>query len=624
MKANINFLFLIFLITCYQTSSAQQLEWILYGGKTGSPTGGGGINIDNANNVYLSGGATLGPNDSMQLSGTIQPYLKSKFILKLNNQGNFINSVNFPSSIGDYIAFDNSANMYIASSGFGNYYLNILDSSLNPINSYNLNVATWGTSLKNYHLSKNGSSYFSGFHPTHPTQVNNRFDSFTFSYLGNVSYKCNSSLFCTDIYKGDSVGNDYCVYYDGYVERNGISTLIHPVDTGAPLSEINFNTDSTYSLFGRCISQIPAQLILDSNYFAHYFLSRINETGNCLWIIPIECKVSFINSKPVFDSDGNCFLNVYVKDSVRIANTVIKSTNGLIANYIIKINSNGLLEWFFPVSFSASADLGISHITLDNLKNIFVTGSYASVVDSLPSINIVNYGTIVSDITDFASSTSCNKAFFAKYSQPQSRNIAICPGDSVYFGGTYHSTAGVYYDTLSVNAPNDSIIVLTLSINALLNASVLQSNDTLFATATGAINYQWLNCDSNIVYNFNQPYFIPSHAGNYAAIAQNGSCTDTSACINYVTTSINNLSNAGKVSIYPNPTYTSITINFANKIVPLNTKAVLYDINSKKVMEVAVNTNGQTVNLNKLNQGMYMLTLISDKELFRSMVVKLP
>ncbi len=614
------------LLSCiiHTVAIAQQTEWVVYGGKTGVNGFPTGINVDPGNNVYLCGVSNAGINDSVQLDGHIQPFVRWRYIVKVDNQGNFIKAVNFYARNGRYNCFDKDNKMYLPIDAGSGFNVDILDSNLNYDTSFYYSQSPWGNLTTYYHLAKNGYSYYNGFHATHPTQLNYRYDSFTFSPTGAVSFICNTGLFCTDIYKADSVGNDFCTYYNGSVDRNGISTLVHPYDTVAPLSEINFNNDSTYSLAGRCLYGIPCQLAIDSAYLGHYFILRVDISGNCMWAVNLDGNFPNGSGPPVFDKEGNGYVDVYVKDSIRIGNYMMHSSGGLETNYIIKINKLGLLEWFFPVSTSVSAHLGIGDLSLDDSGNIFVAGDYYSLVDSLSFINIINYGTLVADTTNFASQGSCIKAFFAKFSPPQTRNLTICPGDSVYFAGAYHSSAGIYYDTLSVNAPHDSVITLFLTVASPAISAIQQSNDTLLATAVNATGYQWFNCDSNIVYNFNQPYFIPPYAGNYAAIAHTGSCADTSNCINYSITSFQNLTNAGEISIYPNPTYSGVTINFRNKTVPSNIKVVLYDVQNKKVMEVPILENMQTINLNNLNQGMFMLTVISDKVFFRSMVVKLP
>jgi len=45
------------------------------------------------------------------------------------------------------------------------------------------------------------------------------------------------------------------------------------------------------------------------------------------------------------------------------------------------------------------------------------------------------------------------------------QSIGICDGDSIFIGGAYRETAGVYYDTLMNSAGNDSVIATILTLN---------------------------------------------------------------------------------------------------------------------------------------------------------------
>ncbi|OFZ00066.1 MAG: hypothetical protein A3K10_05645 [Bacteroidetes bacterium RIFCSPLOWO2_12_FULL_31_6] len=75
---------------------------------------------------------------------------------------------------------------------------------------------------------------------------------------------------------------------------------------------------------------------------------------------------------------------------------------------------------------------------------------------------------------------------------------SICIGDSIFLGGSFQSTGGIYYDSLQTVFGCDSIITTTLSINPLpnINAGIdvticLGSSTNL--SATGGVSYQWDN-----------------------------------------------------------------------------------------------------------------------------------
>jgi len=57
----------------------------------------------------------------------------------------------------------------------------------------------------------------------------------------------------------------------------------------------------------------------------------------------------------------------------------------------------------------------------------------------------------------------------------------ICAGDTFHVGNHYHDTAGVYMDTLQTANLHDSLVILTLTVNALPTLTVTASNYTVCA-----------------------------------------------------------------------------------------------------------------------------------------------
>ena len=76
-------------------------------------------------------------------------------------------------------------------------------------------------------------------------------------------------------------------------------------------------------------------------------------------------------------------------------------------------------------------------------------------------------------------------------------SAAICFGDTFKIGNHTHTSASVYYDTLQLANGHDSLVIVTLSVNALPTLSVTASNYTVCAgssttvTVSGASTYLW-------------------------------------------------------------------------------------------------------------------------------------
>jgi hypothetical protein len=134
--------------------------------------------------------------------------------------------------------------------------------------------------------------------------------------------------------------------------------------------------------------------------------------------------------------------------------------------------------------------------------------------------------------------------------------------------------------------------------------AVNQNNNTLTAVANAT--YQWLDCN-----NGNQPIanatgqiFVAPNPGSYSVqITENG-CTQTSACIEVLVTSVTN-ETISNFYIFPNPTNNIITIN-AHQIIK---KIHVIDITGKYVLNI---NNSNTADLSSIAPGLYNLALEFD------------
>ncbi len=100
------------------------------------------------------------------------------------------------------------------------------------------------------------------------------------------------------------------------------------------------------------------------------------------------------------------------------------------------------------------------------------TGQFAT--EDLQNLPAGTYAVLATD------NNSCTATATATITEPPfitgSRQVSICATDSLFAGGAYQNTAGVYQDTLTTAAGCDSLLTTTLS---LINTTVTQFNQTL-------------------------------------------------------------------------------------------------------------------------------------------------
>lgn len=142
------------------------------------------------------------------------------------------------------------------------------------------------------------------------------------------------------------------------------------------------------------------------------------------------------------------------------------------------------------------------------------------------TVNSTNYampgnpGTLLTGLALFES--DCSLATI-------NQSTTICAFDSVYLGGAWQYTAGVYNDTVT-SVCCDTVYATTLSIEP-VDSTVVQNGATLNANLIGA-DYQWLDCGNNlaVIPGETSQSFTPSVTGNYAVVVTLNGCSDTSAC----------------------------------------------------------------------------------------------
>ncbi|MGB0881844.1 MAG: T9SS type A sorting domain-containing protein [Vicingaceae bacterium] len=181
-------------------------------------------------------------------------------------------------------------------------------------------------------------------------------------------------------------------------------------------------------------------------------------------------------------------------------------------------------------------------------------------------------------------------------------------------GITYTANNNIATFTLTNSNNCDSVVTLDLTIIS-VDTSVTVTNDTLTANQAGA-TYQWIDCDngnSAITGETNQ-FYIVSNSGNYGVVVTNGSCADTSACVQVILSGIERYKGQSRISVYPNPTNgnTYISLDGINdseiSILDLKGKVLYYknNVNSEKVelptVDFAKGIYLVKIKNNKLNQ----------------------
>jgi Metallo-peptidase family M12B Reprolysin-like/Secretion system C-terminal sorting domain len=204
----------------------------------------------------------------------------------------------------------------------------------------------------------------------------------------------------------------------------------------------------------------------------------------------------------------------------------------------------------------------------------------------------------------------------------------ICNGDPVTLTGSgatsyswnngvtdgtpFNPTTSTTYTVTGTDANScqntDQITVTVGSVDITTSTA----GNIITANATGA-TYQWIDCGSGnpIVPAETAQNYTATVNGDYAVIVTQGGCTDTSACINIIVLSINDVANGNLVSIYPNPTSDEITIDLkrTTKVEQLT----LFDAIGKIAYQTEnISKKMITIDMRNMSKGIYTLQTIID------------
>jgi len=212
----------------------------------------------------------------------------------------------------------------------------------------------------------------------------------------------------------------------------------------------------------------------------------------------------------------------------------------------------------------------------------------------------------------------------------------ICSGNNTMLSGTgantYSWNSGGTTSTISVSPTGNTSYTVTgtsaagctatSSIDIIVNPSpdntVTANIDTLTAVESNA-SYQWIDCNSNLdIPGETSQTFIATASGNYAVIVSNGSCTDTSNCVQVTPpTGIKRSTNNTDLQVYPNPSNGAFVVQAGNEgiysiVNELGQTLQLIDLNS---------ANKHTMNIEIFNNGIYFILGFNNNEMIRQKIV---
>jgi len=161
----------------------------------------------------------------------------------------------------------------------------------------------------------------------------------------------------------------------------------------------------------------------------------------------------------------------------------------------------------------------------------------------------------------------------------------------------------------------------TIQTYSVTKPLITQSNDTLVVSQENT--YQWFLNDTAITGAVQQT-LLPKASGNYYILVTDvNGCSGLSDTVSVHLTGINEVTAAGNISIYPNPTDGMLNIEIGQA--PNIATIKLYDINGRLIFEnrlTNTSTGPLSLDVRMLDNGVYLLSIVNDKNTYTTRFVK--
>ena len=188
--------------------------------------------------------------------------------------------------------------------------------------------------------------------------------------------------------------------------------------------------------------------------------------------------------------------------------------------------------------------------------------------------------------------------------------ITHCGSYTWIDGVTYTANNINSYFTLTNASGCDSVVRLFLTIVP-LDVTTTNTWATITATETG-VQYQWVDCsnDAPIAGETNRK-FVATQNGSYKVEIKNGTCTDTSDCVNLTSVGIEENELGVQISLFPNPTdgKVQMTMETGTGEVQIN----VLDVSGKSYLELTTTKEQIELDLRAFESGVYFVRVSTRK-----------
>ncbi len=280
---------------------------------------------------------------------------------------------------------------------------------------------------------------------------------------------------------------------------------------------------------------------------------------------------------------------------------------------ILEVNGDRWLT--YTINFQNTGTADAIHIKVtDTLSAALDVSTFTLLANSKePIVQLYNTGVLVLNFPNInLPDSNSNEPGSHGYVQ-----FKIRAKDNIVIGDVISNTANIYFDFNAPIITNTTNNVVILNCNT-LQATLVKIGVTLSCNQAGA-SYQWINCTTNTaITNATAQNFTPSIGGSYAVVIDYGACKDTSSCIQFSATGINEL-NSTALTVTSNPFNESVQLKLDRNY---NGTINIYNLLGEVIFSEAINHNNITRATKEWTNGLYIIRLQTQEGVMVKKVVK--
>ena len=328
------------------------------------------------------------------------------------------------------------------------------------------------------------------------------------------------------------------------------------------------------------------------------YLLKFDASGTALWARTGRGSSNEYTDAIAIDGEGNVYIaGTFFSPTVTFDNTVLTNTSSDYDIFIVKYNSNGVVQWAKKCGGN-KYDI-VRDIKTDHQGNIIICGHFESAVMYFGNLSVANPNTETSDIF-IAKFNSDGTPLWAKRAGNSSADIgtgvAVDSSDNIYLSGSIGST-GIVFGNLPAISTNGNYDIFVAKYNALGTA--------LWSKNTGSVNYE---LGANAVIDLNDNLYISGIISSDPVFFDNQSIGTTAYGIFTAQMRVGVLAtddfDVKKYSIFPNPVKSNLSIQSATT----NISYRITDLNGRGILKGQLQSSN-TIDVSLLQNGIYLIQL---------------